>query len=61
MVSGKLKTNALGISDEVIESFAEVSNPNTGVFMQKMEDMIRIYDKTTEICFDDRNIYLITA
>ena len=58
---GKLKTNALGISNEVIESFAEVSNPNTGVFMQKMEDMIRIYDKTTDICFDNKNIYLIAG
>lgn len=58
---GKLKTNALGISNEVIESFSEVSNPNTGVFMQKMEDMIQIYDKTTEICFDKENIYLIAG
>ncbi|SFO64805.1 hypothetical protein SAMN05216351_1235 [Pseudobutyrivibrio sp. JW11] len=58
---GKLKTNALGISNDVIESFAEVSNPNTGVFLQKMEDMIRIYDKTTEICFDNKNIYLIAG
>lgn len=58
---GKLKTNALGISNEVIESFAEVSNPNTGVFMQKMEDMIRIYDRTTDICFDNKNIYLIAG
>ena len=58
---GKLKTNALGISNEVIESFSEVSNPNTGVFMQKMEDMIQIYDKTTEICFDKKNIYLIAG
>jgi len=58
---GKLKSNASGISKEVIESFAEVSNPNTGVFMQKMEDMIQIYDKTTEICFDKDNIYLIAG
>lgn len=58
---GKLKSNASGISKEVIESFAEVSNPNTGVFMQKMEDMILIYDKTTEICFDKDNVYLIAG
>lgn len=58
---GKFKSNASGISKEVIESFAEVSNPNTGVFMQKMEEMIMIYDKTTEICFDKDNVYLIAG
>lgn len=58
---GKLKSNASRISNEVIESFAEVSNPNTGVFIQKMEDMILIYDKTTEICFDKDNVYLIAG
>ena len=58
---GKLKSNASGISKEVIESFAEVSDPNTGVFTRKMEEMIQIYDKTTEICFDKDNVYLIAG
>ncbi len=58
---GKLKSNASGISKDVIESFAEVSDPNTGVFMRKMEEMIQIYDKTTEICFDTDNVYLIAG
>ncbi len=57
----KIKTNASEISKEVIESFAEVSNPNTGLFIQKMEDMIRIYNRTTEICVDKDNVYLIAG
>lgn len=58
---GKLKSNAYGISRDVIESFAEVSDPNTGLFTRKMEEMIQIYDRTTEICFDKENLYLIAG
>ena len=31
----------------------------TGVFTEKMRDMILIYNHTAEICFDDKQIYLI--
>jgi hypothetical protein len=58
---GKMKSSASGISKEVIESFSEVSDPNTGVFMRKMEEMIQIYNKTSEICFDKNNVYLIAG
>jgi hypothetical protein len=56
-----MKSSASGISKEVIESFSEVSDPNTGVFMRKMEEMIQIYNKTSEICFDKNNVYLIAG
>lgn len=55
----KIKNNALDISKEVIESFAEVSNPNTGAFINKLKDMDTIYNHTSEICFDKENIYLV--
>ena len=55
----KLSITADDISKDVIQSFSDVSDPNTGMFIRKMEDMIQIYDKTTEICFDKDNIYLI--
>ena len=55
----KLCITADDISKEAIQSFSDVSDPNTGIFMKKMDDMIRIYNKTTEICFDKDNIYLI--
>lgn len=57
----KLRNNAEDISRDVVSSFAKVSDPNTRVFMEKMEDMIKIYDKTEEICFDKNNIYLISG
>lgn len=57
----KIRSGAQEISKEVIESFAEVSNPNTGGFINKLEDMDRIYNHTKEICFDKNNLYLIAG
>lgn len=54
-----LKENALDMQKNVIEAFAELHNPGTGVFMDKMDDMIQIYNHTDRICFDDKKIYLL--
>ena len=53
-----IKKNVHGKEQDIIGSFAEISNPETGVFIEKMSDMIRIYNKTSEIYFDKENIYL---
>ena len=55
----KIRSGAQGVSREVIESFAEVSNPNTAGLISKLEDMDKIYNHTKEICFDKENLYLI--
>lgn len=58
--SGKhIKSNAKEIEMGVITAFAEISNPETRVFIDRMEDMIQIYNHTQRICFDDKKIYLI--
>lgn len=44
-----------------IRIFAEISNPNTRVFIDRMEDMIQIYNHTEQIYFDDKKIYLIAG
>ena len=59
--SEKIRGRAQGISREVIESFAEVSNPNTRGLIDKLDDMDKIYNHITEICFDKDNIYLIAG
>ena len=56
-----LKENALDMQKNVIEAFAELHNPGTGVFMDKMDDMIQIYNHTDRICFDDKKIYLLAG
>lgn len=56
-----LKENAQDMQKNILESFATLHNPGTGVFMEKMEDMIQIYNHTDRICFDDKKIYLIAG
>ena len=55
----KAEDKAMSIEKEVIESFAEMSNPGTNLFTEKMNDLIQIYNHITDILFDDSNIYLI--
>lgn len=58
--SGKgLKRTAKKQQEKVVKSFSEMNNPNTSVFVDKMNDMILIYNHTSEICFDNENIYLV--
>lgn len=57
----KLKENAVGMEKAVVEDFSKLSNPGTRVFVEKMDDMIQIYNHTSNICFDDKKIYLIAG
>lgn len=57
----KLKENAVGMEKAVVEDFSKLSNPGTRVFVEKMDDMIQIYNHTSKICFDDKKIYLIAG
>ena len=57
----KLKENAIGMEKSVVEDFSKLSNPGTRVFVEKMDDMIQIYNHTSKICFDDKKIYLIAG
>lgn len=58
--SGKnLEQQAQKASDGAIEAFAEVSDPNTTGILRQLEDIELIYNKTTGICFDKDNLYLV--
>lgn len=50
---------AKAIESDSISAFSEMSNPGTSLFTDKMDDMIFVYNHTTDICFDSNNIYLI--
>ena len=54
-VSDKVKS----IETDSIAEFATMSNPGTSLFTDKMDDLIFVYNHTTDICFDNNNIYLI--
>lgn len=57
----QLKKNAIGIEKSIVGAFAEISNPGTGVFIEKMNDLILIYNRTTDIFFDKNRIYLVAG
>ena len=54
-----LQENAIGMEKKAVKAFAAVGNPETRVFVEKMEDMIQIYNHTSQICFDREKIYLL--
>lgn len=54
-----LQKNATGMKKKVVKEFAAVSNPGIRVFEEKLEDMIQIYNHTSQICFDRDKIYLL--
>lgn len=54
-----LKSNALGMENNAVRSFAILGNPGTGVFLDKMGDMVEIFNHTSQICFDKNEIYLL--
>ena len=53
-----IKESGQGMQDSIIETFAKLGNPRTGVFLEKMEDLMQIYNHTTEICIDNQKILL---
>lgn len=57
----RIKGSADSISKSVIESFSDVHNPNTKGIVDRLEDMNTIYNRTSAICFDDANMYLLIS
>lgn len=55
----KLSTQAEKLESAAVRSFAEIRDPGIRVFVSRMTDMAQIYNRTSDICFDDKNIYLI--
>ena len=54
-----LKKSALDMELDAVHRFASIGNPGTRMFMEKMDEMIQIYNRTEQICFDDKKIYLL--
>ena len=55
----KLSNQAEKLESAAVRSFAEIRDPGIRVFVSRMTDMTHIYNHTSDICFDDKNIYLI--
>ncbi|WP_309547286.1 hypothetical protein [Varibaculum prostatecancerukia] len=55
-----MQKNAIGMKRRVVEQFAALGNPKTGVFEDKLTDLVQIYNPTSGICIDKERIYLIS-
>lgn len=55
-----LQKNAIGMERRAVEQFSALGNPQTGVFEDKLADLIQIYNHTSQICIDKEKIYLIS-
>lgn len=54
-----LHRNAKGMEKKAVKSFAALSNPGTNMFIEKMDDMVFIYNYASQICCDREKVYLI--
>lgn len=57
----RIKNNAVERGNDAVHRFSALGNTGTRVFMDKMEDMIKIFNHTEQIFFDDKQIYLVEA
>ena len=55
----KLSNQAEKLESAAVRSFAEIRDPGIRVFVSRLTDMTQIYNHTSDICFDDKKIYLI--
>lgn len=55
----QLQNNAIMLERRAVYQFASLSHPETQIFIDRMEDMIQIYNHTEEICFDKERLYLV--
>ena len=55
----KIKKSVTKDRNNIIESFSKVKSPNTRALVEKLNDMIQIYNHTNEICCDNESVFLI--
>lgn len=55
-----LKDNANKIETNTVKKFTEVKNPNVTLFIDRMNDLIQIFNHTEKIYFDQDQIYLVS-
>ena len=54
-----LQKNAQSMEQKAVKTFETIGDPGTKVFVEKMEDIVQIYNHTEQICFDNEKIYLL--
>ena len=57
----QLEKKSFRIEKNTVRELSLISNPGTGVIVKQMEDIVRIYNHTSQIFFDENKIYLIES
>lgn len=57
----KAQRNAKDINKDILNSFSKVSDPNTRSLISILKDLDQIYNRTTEVCLDNNNLYLVAV
>lgn len=57
----QMSENAHNIESSILSDFGKINSPKTRVFIERMEDLIRIYNHTSKIYFDNTHIYLTVS
>lgn len=57
----KLRKSAKSMETEAVRSIAALGDPGTQVFISQLDDLVQIYNHTSEIGFDKEKIYLIAG
>lgn len=60
-VGDGLKKSATGMKKKPVEILSSVSNPGTGIFIEKMDTLNTICNHTEKICFDREQVYLVAG
>ena len=55
-----LSKNANNLAMDAVKSLSSVSDPGLSLFTERIDEMNRIYNHTSEICFDKEHIYLVS-
>ncbi|MBS7007095.1 hypothetical protein [Anaerostipes sp.] len=57
----KIKKNASELEMKYVKEFASIANPEISGIIQQMNEMVRIYNHTSQIYFDENRIYIASA
>lgn len=55
----RLRAAQSKLKKNIVESLAKSRDPGTGMFIDKLKDIIYIFNHTGEICCDEKTIYLM--